>query len=154
MHAGPEPPDSSSQIRFGSREVEIVAVRVLDHRGRQTDRIIPGSSFTVEIDFDPHEGVPDAIFGVSVHADGDSTRCFDVSTLADGHWIGRLREPGTVGLHIDRLDLSAGLYHLDVGIHESNWSYPYDYMWEAASLTFSGRNVPAVLVPPHKWTMR
>jgi lipopolysaccharide transport system ATP-binding protein len=153
MHAGPETPDSSSEIRFGNREVEILAVRVLDHRGKETKHITPGTSLTVEIDFDPHNGVPDAIFGVSAHAEGNPTRCFDVSTMADGHRIGPLHEPGTVRLYLDRLDLTGGLYHLDVGVYERSWSHPYDYMWEAVPLTVSGRESPAVLDPPRKWTV-
>jgi lipopolysaccharide transport system ATP-binding protein len=131
-----------------------VAVRILDYRGRQTDRVAPGSPLTVEIDFDPHEAVPDAIFGVSLHADGDSTHCFDISTRGDGHWVGPLREPGTVSLHVDRLDLAGGLYHLDVGVHERGWSYPYDYIWEAMPLTITGPDAPVVLIPPHKWTIK
>ena len=153
MHAPPEPAAPGDAIRLGGREVEVIAVRVLDHRGRPTDRIPAGGPFAVEIDFDAHEHVSEAIFGVSAHMDGGATRCFDLSTLADGCWVGPLDGPGTVRLDVERLDLSGGLYQLSVGIYRADWSGPYDYLWEAVPLVVGGPEEPGLLAPPHKWTI-
>ena len=137
--------------RLGTGEVEIVGVRLLNAAGNETAQISPGNSLTVEIDYIAHEAVPDAIFGVSAHAAKDGSRCFDLTTQADGHEVGRLEGKGTVRLHLDRLDLSGGLYHIDVGVYEASWDRPYDYHWQAFPLEVTASDSPAVLVPPHRW---
>jgi len=55
--------------------------------------------------------------------------------------------------HFERLDLIGGQYYVNVGVHESNWTYAYDYHWHTYSLlirpTKGGKM--GVLYPPHRW---
>ena len=139
--------------RLGTGEVEITNVRLLDAAGNETDQIPSGGSLTVEMDFVAHEDVPDAIFGVSAHSQKDGLRCFDVSTQSDGHVIGPLQGKGTARLHVDRLDLSGGMYNIDVGVYEAGWDRPYDYHWQAFPLEVVAMESPAVLHPPHRWSL-
>ncbi|MGI8790453.1 MAG: ABC transporter ATP-binding protein [Actinomycetota bacterium] len=148
-------PVTSGGVRHGSGEVEITGVRLFDHRERETSRITPGNPLTVEIDFIAHEEVPDAIFGVSAHAERDGVRCFDIHTGADGRSVGRLHGTGRIRLHLDRLDLTGGIYLLDVGIFDTSWEQTYDYLWQAFALEVSGGDHEvAVLRPPHRWSMQ
>jgi hypothetical protein len=139
--------------RLGTGEVEVVDVRLLNGSGAETEWIASGSSLTVEIDYVAHERVPDAIFGISAHSQKDGVRCFDVSTQSDGHVVGALDGKGTARLHVDRLDLAGGLYHIDVGVYEANWDRPYDYHWQAYPLEVVAAESPAVMAPPHRWSL-
>jgi lipopolysaccharide transport system ATP-binding protein len=140
--------------RHGTGEVEITSVRLLNRQGNETTAIAPGSPLTIEIEYVAHEDVPDAIFGVSAHAQRDGVRCFDLSTKADGHVVGRLTGKGTVRLHLERLDLAGGSYNLDVGVYEANWDRPYDYLWQAFPLEIGTSNGSGFLGPPHEWTIQ
>lgn len=139
--------------RHGSGEVEILEVRLLDGRGRETALITPGSPLTVEIEFVAHQEIPDAIFGVSAHGDRDGVRRFDLHT--GEQWpVGPLSGRGTIRLYLERLDLTGGHYKLDVGVFDSAWERTYDYLWQAFPLQVSGRDdEAAVLLPPHRWSM-
>jgi lipopolysaccharide transport system ATP-binding protein len=146
-------PDSDGKVRFGSGEVEIATIRVLDASGEETGVVVAGRPVAVEIDFLVKVAVDEAIFVVSGHAERDGTRCFDFNTESDGHRVGPLREAGTVRLSLDRLDLAGGRYSLDVGVYESTWVRPYDYRWQAVSIEVSGQDVPGPLGPPHRWSL-
>lgn len=139
-------------VRMGTGEVEITGVRLLDGDGRPTGRIVSGHGLVVEVEYLAHETVPDAIFGVSAHTE-DGERCFDFSTAADGHVVGRLAASGCVRLHLDRLDLVGGRYRLDVGIYEADWDRPYDYRWRAYPFEVVGATSPGPLGPPHRWSL-
>jgi lipopolysaccharide transport system ATP-binding protein len=140
--------------RHGTGEVEITSVRLVNRHGRETKAISPGSALTVEIDYVAHQQVADAIFGVSAHTERDGVRCFDITTKADGHVVGPLRGAGTVRLHLERLDLTGGCYHLDVGVYEANWDRPYDYLWRAFPLEVTASNGSGFLGPPHRWSLK
>jgi lipopolysaccharide transport system ATP-binding protein len=154
MHERMPPPTISAEgkLRVGSREVEIVAIRLLDARGKETGVVATGRSLTVEVDFLTKESVDDAIFVVSAHEAGGDL-CFDLNTESDGLRVGPLRASGTVRLTLERLDLAGGHYLLDVGVYEGHWAHPYDYHWQAVSLEVRGPADPGPLGPPRRWSI-
>lgn len=149
---GDEPQEAlpGGGLRIGRREVEITDVRLVDDTDRVTKAFRSGSAFTIQIDFDANQVVDDAIFGVSAHTDSDALRCFDLSTEPDAFSVGELSGPGTIRLHIDRLDLAAGRYWLDVGVYSGEWR-PYDYHWQAIPFDVHGSIGGGPLGPPHQW---
>jgi lipopolysaccharide transport system ATP-binding protein len=59
---------------------------------------------------------------------------------------------GHVKLHIERLDLIGGLYYVDVGVHEREWSYAYDYHRHVYPLRIRWADgQKGILRPPHRW---
>jgi lipopolysaccharide transport system ATP-binding protein len=59
-----------------------------------------------------------------------------------------------LALGIERLYLNGGVYYVDVGAYERDWSYAYDYHWHVYPLTV----VPAgqdkgILRAPHRWEL-
>jgi lipopolysaccharide transport system ATP-binding protein len=141
--------------RLGSGEVDITNVRLLNASGRETSTIVSGEAVTVEIRFAAHRAVPDAIFGVSARSKHDTAAVFDLSTAKDGQSVGRLGGEGAVSLHVDRFDLDAGSYWLDVGIYEANWDRPYDYLWQALPFDVSAAtNGGAEKSASHRWSIR
>ena len=146
-------PGPHGGIRHGTGEVEIVGVRLLNDEGRPVTELRAGQRAVVELDFLAREPVPDAIFGVSAHSQ-DGVVFLDMSTAADGHSVGALEGGGTVRLSLERLDLTAGSYYLDVGVYEANWDRPYDYLWEAYPFSVQAAADSAILGPPHDWSIR
>ena len=57
-------------------------------------------------------------------------------------------------LTLDRLDLRAGEYKVDVGVYERNWEHVLDFHWAAYRFRVSGPAGNGALAPPHSWRLR
>jgi lipopolysaccharide transport system ATP-binding protein len=141
-----------NENRFGSMEVEISAVRIMDNFENQIKEINSGEPLRIEIDYMSNISAEAPVFGVKI-------------SKKDGQMIGEMmldkhrfnledsRRQGTMILDIDRLDLTNGEYFLDVGIYEKNWEYAYDYHWHVYPLQVRSDNyVNGILAPPHAWS--
>ena len=137
--------------RFGTREVEIVGVRV------EPQEIRPAGAtgqmpVRIEIDLDPHVDVEEPIVGVSLHRLSDGASVLNLSTEGDAIRLGTLAAPRTIALTVDRLDVEPGSYRFDVGVYERDWSYVYDYHWQAYPLEV--RRVGSGFGPSRRWDER
>jgi len=140
-----------NENRFGSLELEITAVRILDDRGEPIEEIEPGAAVTIEIEYHSPRPVSCPHFGVTISRP-DEFVCFEVTTAADGHVLPDLVGSGRVGLAMDRLDLSAGEYFINVSAYEREWSYTYDSHWHVYSLRVRASNSgKGLLCMPHRW---
>jgi homopolymeric O-antigen transport system ATP-binding protein len=138
--------------RLGTGEVEIAGVTLLTSSGGRTSTIAHGAPLIVVIDYVAQEEVSDAIFGVSIHT-RSGIRCLDLNTASDGHSVGTLKGCGAIRLHLDRVDLAGGVYHLDVGVYDSNWDRPYDYRWQALTFDIMAPEGEGLLQPPRSWSL-
>jgi len=146
-------PGGLASKRFGTGDVEIVEVRLVDGAGTTSTSLRAGSAATVVIEYVAHKEVPEAIFGVSVHSVVDGIRYFDFSTAADGQSTGTLKGPGRVQLKLERVDLAAGTYHLDAGVYQSDWDSTFDYLWQAQYFEISSDNQEGAIQRPRTWSM-
>ncbi|MEZ4586202.1 MAG: hypothetical protein R2909_07365 [Gemmatimonadales bacterium] len=80
----------------------------------------------------------------------DGLVCYDMSS-AFGDGGEPLAGTGVVSCQIERVDLSAGRYFVDVGVYASDWSRAYDYHAKAYPLLVRGGAPSAVLNPPQHW---
>lgn len=133
--------------RFGSLEVEITDVRLLP-----SDIIHSGTFLKIEIDYCANQLIQSPIFSVAISRE-DGQVCFETNTVNAGVHLPEIHRNGRVTLSLDRLDLSGGVYFVDVGIHERNWAYAYDYHWHVYSLFVQPTSDGSILHPPHKWEM-
>ena len=139
--------------RFGSLEMQITAVRLLDPTGRDVRTIESGEPLTIEIGFTGDPALPPPIVGVSI-ADADYVNCVDVNTEGDRAPIDSIQPANRIALQIRRLDLSAGHYHVNVGLYHPSWAYAYDYHWEAYPLTIEATvRTSGRLAPPRSWLL-
>jgi len=142
-----------NENRFGSFELEIVGLRIRGAADEPVDEINPGDTVTFEIDYHAHRAIVGPHFGVSISRE-DGFVCYDVTTGGDGHLLPELQGPGRLGLTIDRLDLTAGNYFVDVGVYEREWSYAYDYHWHVYPLRVQGSpSAKGLLSMPHRWRL-
>ena len=123
----------SGTTRFGTREVEIVDVRVVPDTIRTGGPHVV-TPIRIEVDVETSLSVDEPIIGVSLHRVADFTKVLDVSTEGDGVRVGRLQGRRTVTLTLEHLDIGPGSYSFDVGVYERNWAYVYDYHWHAYPL--------------------
>lgn len=117
----------------GTLEVEIVEVNVVpdEFTERGPDG---GPPLSVDVVLQPHTVVHEPIVGVTLHRLGDGLKVLDVSSAGDGVQLGPLDRQTRVRLSFEHLDLEPGAYYFDVGVYERDWSYVYDYRWQAHEL--------------------
>ena len=137
--------------RFGSMELQITDVRMLDPAGFRVNRLIRGEPLRIEIDYYSSQPLQAPNFGVLIRK-ADDTVLFDGYIAAQDIGIDSVQGFGSVALNFHRLDLNTGEYHVDVGIYRHDWAYAYDYHWRAYPLTVWAASAAKGLVnPPHAW---
>lgn len=139
--------------RFGSLEVEITGVCLLDADNHPVSDLKSGDSLKIEIEYSAAQPIYNPIFGVSISQNTGQV-CFDVTSNAEQLTVPVIEGQGRVTLQIERLDLNRGSYYVDVGIYERNWEYAYDYHWHVYSLQLeTHEHVKGILHPPYFWTI-
>jgi lipopolysaccharide transport system ATP-binding protein len=122
-----------NENRFGSLELEIVAVRLLDAGGLVVSELDSGEPLRVAMEYVCREDIQAAIFGVSITREDDLI-CYETSTQAAGLTFSPPRGHGHMTLHIDQLDLARGNYFVNVGAYQRDWAYAFDHHWRAYPL--------------------
>jgi lipopolysaccharide transport system ATP-binding protein len=136
--------------RFGSQEARLVAVEV---QGGQPPAVVAsGEPLRVSVRIAAEVPVEDPIVTVSLRRRSDHALVFDLSTRADGVQLGAAVREAQVELAVERLELSAGEYVLDVGVFERDWEYAFDFHAGAYPVRVEGRVAGSgVLAPAHRW---
>ena len=137
--------------RFGSMELEVTDVRLLDSTGFRCRQLRRGESLRVEIDYRTEQVLASPIFSVQIRQESGAV-LFDGSIQGQQLGMDTVRGPGSVAVTFERLDLNNGLYHVDVGVYRQDWAYAYDYHWHVYDLNvLSIGPGKGVVNPPHNW---
>ena len=142
--------DAVQPQRWGSREIEISHVRLLNKQGEEHALFHSEDSLTVEISYLVHEAVAPPVFGIGIHR-SDGLMVHGSNTALEEVQLPPLESRGTVHYTIDRLGLLDGQFVIDVAVHRED-GYPYDY--QKSAKTFAVRSPfrqVGVIVPPHSW---
>jgi lipopolysaccharide transport system ATP-binding protein len=143
-----------NENRFGSLEIEVTEVRLVDSQNLTAEQLESGDALSVHIRYSAPNPIPSPIFGVTVSQE-DGSVCYDTSTAAASFILPTIEGDGQLCLNIERLDLTGGKYYVDVGIYEQNWAYAYDYHWHVYPLIINGPNSgKGVLHPPQHWQLQ
>ncbi len=139
--------------RWGTGEIEIVGVRLVDGAGADRHVYETGESMTVSMRYRVNEPVPNPVFGFGlVRADG--IWVYGTSTAAAGVKIDDLDVAGEVRIELERLDLIAGSYYVDVAVHAADGT-PYDYHSGRYRFTVQSESPDVGLVRlTHHWSIR
>ena len=130
--------------------VEIAGVQVCGNGGRPTTMFASGDPITINIALATRGRVDDAVIGFSIF-NADGVRCCATNTMIDGHGLFTIDGEATVRCTIDRLDLVAGTYSVDVVVHRpDNTLYDQDHR-TLFTVTSSVRDI-GVFRPPHAWS--
>jgi ABC-type polysaccharide/polyol phosphate transport system ATPase subunit len=139
--------------RWGSREVEITNVRLLDDRGQERHVYVPGESLCIALDVRADRPVEDFVFGVGVFT-ANGVSAYGTNTDIEDFKPLRLSGAGEVRLVLQDLRLVEGTYLLDVAAHRRDGT-PYDYHRGLYSFRVKSRvKDVGVYRPPHRWEFR
>jgi rfaE bifunctional protein nucleotidyltransferase chain/domain len=136
--------------RWGSREVEITSVRLLDDRGQSRHVYVPGESLTVALAVRAAQEVRDFVFGVGLFT-ADGVQVYGTNTHLE-EYVPRLATgEGEVKLTLRDLRLVEGTYLVDVAAHRRDGT-PYDYLRGQQSFRVKSRiKDVGVYRPAHDW---
>jgi len=147
-----DPPDLSKAVegRWGSREVEIVAVEFVGASGQPAHVFPSGASMEIRLQVQAHSPVADLVFGVGIF-NAEGVCCYGTNTDVEGAVSGAMSGHGEARFTIDRLDLVGGTYKVDVAVHRKNGA-PYDYHRLLYTLRVTSPLKEAgIFRPPHHW---
>jgi len=136
--------------RFGSLELELVEVLLTDTKGRSTVQINSGDPLRIEIGYRTAHLIAEPIFHVEICRE-DGLVCYGLDTETDRVSAGIVEDRGHIALQIDRVDLAAGSYYVDVGVYASGWKYAFDYQYKAYPLIVQGLTSKRTDSSPYHW---
>jgi lipopolysaccharide transport system ATP-binding protein len=136
-----------NENRFGSLEIMLQQVRVLDDAGSPVEALAMGQGLRVEMAWQATKPVEEVIFSAGIIHPDNTVAC-EVYTPA-----GRLiAERGNLCVTFDRLDLPPGPYFVDVGAYPADWSGVYDLHKHVYPLLVEGESgSKGSLRPPYRW---
>ncbi len=137
--------------RWGSREVEIRSVRLLDARGRERHVFVPGETVTLVLSVHAASPVADFVFGVGLFS-AEGTNVYGTNTDIEGFVPRRIEGDAEVRLALEGLSLVEGTYLLDLAAHRRDGT-PYDYLRGQHSFRVKSRTKDVGLYrPAHRWS--
>jgi ABC-type polysaccharide/polyol phosphate transport system ATPase subunit len=137
--------------RWGSREVEIRSVRLLDARERERHVFVPGETLTLALQVLAQRPIEDFVFGVGLFA-ADGTCVYGTNTDLEDYVPRRLEGEAEVRISLEGLSLVEGTYLLDLAAHRRDGT-PYDYLRGQHSFRVKSRVKDVGLYRPlHRWS--
>ncbi len=144
--------EAASEVqRWGSREVEIETVRLLDSTGNECQTFDTGEPFAVQINFVAHKRVEQPTFGLAIYR-GDGFHVTGPNNQQAGLEIPSVQGKGAVTCTVDELPLLTGDYTLSVAAYDSTLSHAYDHHHKAYPFSVRGnRTLFGLLEWPGRW---
>jgi len=136
--------------RWGSREVEITDVALIDRGGHPAFVFHSGDPMSVRLKVLAHKPTRDFAFGVSLF-NADGVCCYGTNTFIEEMDPQALEGDAEVTLAIESLDLVEGTYKLDVAVHTCDGA-PYDYHRLLYTFRVKSRTPDVgIYRPHHRW---
>ena len=135
--------------RFGTLEATIDYLHIMDCWGHECSTAESGTPVQLRISTSVPEHLQPAILSVKLIRDRDGLVCVDTSTQGSG-------KGNSISFTADfgRLDLGAGDYSFDVGLHSADWDRTFDFHKSAYHLRITSKWLgEAVLAPPVGWSV-
>jgi lipopolysaccharide transport system ATP-binding protein len=139
--------------RWGTGEVDIVSLRMLDGEGQRRDVFWSGQLVRIALDYRVHVPVSDPVFGITLMRP-DGVVCYVTTTEGDGITVPRLHGTGTVQLTLETMDLAAGTYHAEAVIQARD-GYRRDCGRRRCAFSVKSDTADEGIVRiPHRWDVR
>ncbi|MEA2600400.1 MAG: lipopolysaccharide transport system ATP-binding protein [Acidobacteriota bacterium] len=140
----------SEELRWGSREAEITAIRLLVGN-EERYHVESGEPVVFEIRARAAQPLDDFVFGVAV-ATPRGNDVWGTNTDLEGYVSGTFEGEATVRLTCPALRLGPGDYVVDVAVHSKDGA-PYDYQRRALAFTVTARTGGVgTYLPEHDWS--
>jgi ABC-type polysaccharide/polyol phosphate transport system ATPase subunit len=142
--------DAGEEERWGSGEIVLSRVVLVDTRGDELVALGPGTPVSIDMDVVVRVPQDDFVFGIGIyHADG--TCVYGTNTDLEGLMPERLETNGRVRFVMPALDLVAGTYRIDAAVHTRN-GRAFDYRRGVIRFVAGSRvHDIGVYRPKHTW---
>ncbi|NIM14216.1 MAG: ATP-binding cassette domain-containing protein [Candidatus Aminicenantes bacterium] len=142
--------EDNREKRWGSKEIEINNVRMMDRTGKEKYIFESDESFAIEFDVFAREPEEDFVFGIGIY-NSEGIQCYGTNTFIEDYKSKRISGRGKVKVHAPELNLVNGTYFLDVAVHKRD-GYPFDYhhFQYTFKVTSTHKDVGVVRIP-HQW---
>jgi ABC-type polysaccharide/polyol phosphate transport system ATPase subunit len=146
----PEDMFRATEGRWGSREIEITAVELIDQSGSAGHVFQSGDPLTIRVRLHAPLEMHDFVIGIGIF-NAEGVCCYGTNTDLEQLKALRIFGDADASFAIDRLDLVEGTYKLDVAIHKQD-GYPYDYHRLLYTFRVKSRTKDVgIYRPPHQW---
>jgi ABC-type polysaccharide/polyol phosphate transport system ATPase subunit len=112
--------------RWGTGEIEIVQVRLLNGKGEEETLFRTGEPLVVEMHYRAQRRVEQPVFGLAIHR-SDGVHVAGPSTRFSRYEIPWVEGEGRVRYRVEQLPLLEGLYYLSVATVNQEDTEMYDY---------------------------
>jgi ABC-type polysaccharide/polyol phosphate transport system ATPase subunit len=116
--------------RWGTQQITLTGVRLLDGAGRETTIFKTGEPLTIEMAYMAHEPILNPEFGLAIYRQ-DGLHVNGPNSRIAGLKMGLVEGPGKVCYHVESLPLLPARYQLTTAIHDSEAPIAYDFHEEA-----------------------
>ena len=141
----------ATEGRWGSREVEITDVAILDGSGQPSFVFHSGDPIAVRVRLRAAQPVDDFVFGIGLF-NADGVCCYGTNTFLEELNPLNLAGDAEAIFAIESLDLVEGTYKLDVAVHKID-GFPYDYHRLLYTFRVKSRiHDIGIYRPRHHWT--
>jgi ABC-type polysaccharide/polyol phosphate transport system ATPase subunit len=146
----PAPPKEDEEERWGSGEVVLKRVALVDDKGRELVALGAGSAVSIEMDVEVRVPQDDFVFGIGIyHADGSCV--YGTNTDVEGLMPQKLDGSGRVRFVMPSLELTAGTFRVDAAVHTRN-GRAFDYRRGVLRFVVGSRvHDIGVYRPRHSW---
>ncbi len=136
--------------RWGSGEVVMDSIVVLDSDGREQSTFQNDAPICIRINYKAKKKLEDVVFGIAIYR-SDQTYIYGTNTLIDYSAPNTLEGKGFIDLKIAHMPVNAGVYTIDLAFHRPD-GFNYDFWREACSVEIRNpRNEVGVISLPHEW---
>lgn len=124
----------AGEYRWGSRDVEIPDVRMLDDAGRPIASVRTGDALTIAFRYRATHRYRQPVFGLAIYHE-DGTHLTGPNTRTGGLAIPAVEGEGDVRYRIDHLPLLPGRYVVSVSAYDHHLVEPLDHRERVATFT-------------------
>lgn len=115
----------SKEKRWGSKEIEINNVKMIDKKGREKYIYEADEPFSIEFDVNAKIEEKDFVFGIGIF-NSEGILCYGSNTHIEDYKSSLIKGKGKIKINVKALHLINGTYFLDVAVHKRD-GYPFDY---------------------------
>ena len=139
--------------RWGSREIEIGTVRLLNAEDKETTNLKTGEKVRICFDYRCKTAeIRTSVIGLGIFR-VDGVHCYGSNTLIDRIQNVVLNEQGTVTIDVPEMTLLPGGYTLDLAFHKED-GFSYDYWRDCVRFSvYSDLQDVGVARLSHHWTI-
>lgn len=112
--------------RWGSGDVRITKIELLDEKGKAITRCHTGDRVTLRFHYHAHRPTPRPVFGMAIYR-VDGVHITGPNTKDSGHIPEQVDGPGYVDVTFNRLMLLPGTFDVSVSIYDESILHCYDF---------------------------